>query len=456
MTGRPGVAFVTRGPGATNASGGIHVAYQDSTPLILFIGDVARSDRDREGFQEIDLPAFFAPVAKWAARIEDARRIPEYVARAYRVATAGRPGPVVLAVADLGATPAGERPAELRRRIVEQDATPFDLGRSPLFRAQLLHLGDEPSLLVTTFDHLICDGTAVEIFVTELVEAYRAHVARRPPALPAVDIQFADFATWQRRRLTPDVLRAQLDWWAATLDGAPFGPSVAFDRLPEVPTRRISSRPLIVSPERYRVLQHLARTTSSSLFVVCTAAVQAVLSRFGGMTDIVLSTTLSGRDRAELEGLIGMFAGVGRIRTDLTGDPPFAEVVDRARASVLGLFEHQDIPFMQVRQALWPDFPTDLIGGAAVLPIELGYFHAPARRTEPHELFFRGQLHPLSITLVDDGATIHGELSYKLDFYDEGTIDQLAVGLEAVLDAVGNSASTPLSSLPVPDRPTVP
>ncbi|MEO6199270.1 MAG: thiamine pyrophosphate-binding protein [Sphingomicrobium sp.] len=98
MTGRPGVAFVTRGPGATNASGGVHVAFQDSTPMILFIGDVARSDRDREGFQEVDFPAFFAPIAKWSARIEDAARIPEYVARAWRVATSGRPGPVVLAL----------------------------------------------------------------------------------------------------------------------------------------------------------------------------------------------------------------------------------------------------------------------------------------------------------------------------------------------------------------------
>ena len=98
MTGRPGIAFVTRGPGATNASGGVHVAFQDSTPMILFIGDVARGDRDREGFQEVDFPAFFGPIAKWAARIEDARRIPEYVARAWRVATAGRPGPVVLAL----------------------------------------------------------------------------------------------------------------------------------------------------------------------------------------------------------------------------------------------------------------------------------------------------------------------------------------------------------------------
>jgi acetolactate synthase-1/2/3 large subunit len=98
MTGRPGVAFVTRGPGATNASIGVHVAHQDSQPMILFVGDVARGMQGREGFQEVDFPAFFAPIAKWAARIDDAARIPEYIARAYAVAISGRPGPVVLAL----------------------------------------------------------------------------------------------------------------------------------------------------------------------------------------------------------------------------------------------------------------------------------------------------------------------------------------------------------------------
>ena len=98
MTGRPGVAFVTRGPGATNASIGVHVAFQDSQPMILFVGDVDRAMRDREGFQEVDFSAFFAPLAKWAARIDDGARIPEYIARAYATAIAGRPGPVVLAL----------------------------------------------------------------------------------------------------------------------------------------------------------------------------------------------------------------------------------------------------------------------------------------------------------------------------------------------------------------------
>ncbi|MBW4331406.1 thiamine pyrophosphate-binding protein [Stakelama sp. CBK3Z-3] len=98
LIGKPGVCFVTRGPGATNASIGVHVAMQDSIPMLLFIGDVDRSMRGREGFQEIDFPAMFAPISKWATRIEDAARIPEYVARAWRVATGGRPGPVVIAL----------------------------------------------------------------------------------------------------------------------------------------------------------------------------------------------------------------------------------------------------------------------------------------------------------------------------------------------------------------------
>lgn len=98
MTGRPGVCFVTRGPGATNASIGVHVAHQDSQPMILFVGDVDRSMRDREGFQELDFQAVFGPMTKWTARIDDAARIPEYVARAWSVAVAGRPGPVVLAI----------------------------------------------------------------------------------------------------------------------------------------------------------------------------------------------------------------------------------------------------------------------------------------------------------------------------------------------------------------------
>ena len=144
LTHRPGIAFVTRGPGATNASIGVHVAMQDSQPMILFIGDVDRGMRDREAFQEIDFAAMFAPVAKWAARIDDARRIPEYVARAYATAMSGRPGPVVLALPEdmlLDAVGAVNRP---RVERVVQACDPIVMGRL----ASLLGEAERPLAIV--------------------------------------------------------------------------------------------------------------------------------------------------------------------------------------------------------------------------------------------------------------------------------------------------------------------
>lgn len=138
LRGRPGIAFVTRGPGATNASIGVHVARQDSQPMILFVGDIDRGTRHREAFQEIDFEAMFAPIAKWAARIDDARRIPEYVARAYATAMGGRPGPVVLALPEdmlTDAVKALDRP-RVERPVQSADLTAIDRARALIEAAE--------------------------------------------------------------------------------------------------------------------------------------------------------------------------------------------------------------------------------------------------------------------------------------------------------------------------------
>ncbi|SFP36145.1 thiamine pyrophosphate-binding protein [Sphingomonas rubra] len=144
LTGRPGICFVTRGPGATNASIGVHVAMQDSIPMILFIGDVDRSMRDREGFQEVDFTAMFGPLAKWATRIDDAARIPEYLARAWTVATSGRPGPVVIALPEdmlLDRVDAADRPC---RQWVEQPTDAAHL--APL--VDMLNAAERPVAII--------------------------------------------------------------------------------------------------------------------------------------------------------------------------------------------------------------------------------------------------------------------------------------------------------------------
>ena len=333
--------------------------------------------------------------------------------------------------------------------VAHQDAAPFDLSKPPLFRVGLFPLDDGSTRMAVTIDHLICDGTGAAILVHELVTAYGAIGDGRAPDLPPLVVQFADFASWQRAHLTEEVLRRQLSWWVETLDRMPLGPVVPFDHVPEAPTRRIASRAVTV-PDHVRArLEEVARATGSTVFTVAVAAVSALLGRHGGSSDVVMSTTLSGRGRAELENLIGMFSGIGRLRTDLSGDPPFATVVVRARDRVLGMFENQDIPFMRVRRALLPDFPTEGLRLAAALPVELQYFHVE----DDQELFFRGQLHPLSVTLLDDGRRITGTFSYKLDFYAPATVDRLAGDLERVLGAVAADPSLRLSQLPVSPVP---
>ncbi|MDQ4070223.1 MAG: condensation domain-containing protein, partial [Actinomycetota bacterium] len=341
------------------------------------------------------------------------------------------------------AVPDGD--GDVDRCIAAQDAAPFDLSRPPLFRVGLFPRADGSTRLAVTFDHLICDGTGAAIFMSELLAAYSG-----TPALPPVPVQFADFALWQRAHVTEEVLRRQLTWWAETLAGMPLGPAVPFDHVPAVQTRRIATRPVTV-PEATRAgLDELARATGSTVFTVAVAAVAALFGRHGGVDDVVFSTTLSGRNRAEVENLIGMFSGIGRLRTDLSGDPPFTTIVVRARDRVLGMFENQDVPFMRVRRALLPDFPTGGVALAAALPVEFQYFRAG----DDQGLFFRGQLHPLSVTLLDDGTRITGTLSYKLDFYEPATIDRLAGDLERLLDAVAADPSSRLSELPLsPPRP---
>ena len=132
LTGRPGICFVTRGPGATNASGGLHVAMQDSTPMILLIGQIARKDLDREAFQEIDYRRMFSEVAKWVAQIDDAERIPEYLNRAFSVATSGRPGPVVLALPEDMLTDLTKAP----------DARPWQMVKTSPAAADIAQVGD--------------------------------------------------------------------------------------------------------------------------------------------------------------------------------------------------------------------------------------------------------------------------------------------------------------------------
>jgi amino acid adenylation domain-containing protein len=367
---------------------------------------------------------------------------------------------VVLPVTDLRPTPVALRPRELQRRIAAVDAEPIGLDRAPLWRAHLFQVDDEASVLTVTFDHMISDGTSAYVFSSEFADVYAALAQGQAPELPPLPVQYRDYALWQRDWLTAQRQDADLEYWKEKLARMPLGPALAFDHLPAAPTRRISARDLVVPVDEYAGLRRVAQGQRATMFMVLAAIVEAVLSALGGATDIVLSTTLSGRQRAELEGVIGYFAGIGRLRTDLVGNPAFSEILARTRDSALGLFNHQDLPFMRIRDALLPGFSA---GGhpLARLPIEFQYFHAghdgwapglgvverPGAAHDADLLFFRGQLHPLSVTLLDDGAQAWGEITYKSDFYDPATIERLARGIDVVIETVAAKPDTSLSEL---------
>lgn len=368
--------------------------------------------------------------------------------------------PVDLSSVDLSA-----EESALWAHVAQQDAVRFELSGAPLFRVRVYRLDAVRSVLAVTFDHLVCDGPSAYIFLSELVTTYRALTHGTPAKLPPLAVRYSDFACWQRDQITGEQLAAQLDYWRRTLAGAPLGPALPFDHVPADPTRRLRSQPVHIGRERRRALAGLASTAGASVFIVCVAAVAGLLSRLGDASDIMLSTTLSGRRRAELEGVIGTFAGTGRIRTDLSGDPSFAEAVARARGSVLGLFEHQDIPFSRVREAVLPELAASRGAGPplALLPVDLQYFRAAPDRWQPgagvierpgpdrgpDELYFRGQLHPLSITLLDDGGELWGDVVYKADFYHDATVARLVSGLGQLLGSALADPWRRLSSMEI-------
>ncbi len=373
------------------------------------------------------------------------------------------PAPAAVTAADHRVPHADAASHQLARVVADQDGEPIATDRPPLARAALAIRPDGSAVVALTCDHMVCDGPSGYILASELADTYQRLAAGRPPALRPLAVQYPDFALWQRQWLTGAVLDAQLDYWRRKLAGLPSGPALPFDHLPDRPARRVATKAVAVDAATRSHVESLARARGASVFAVCVAAVSVVLAGMGGQDDVVLSTTTSGRNQAELEGVVGTFAGMGRLRTDVSGDPPFEVVVDRAAETALGLVENQDVPFRKIRDEVMPDFARHRGPQPpfALLPVELQYFRAshdhwapgsgvverPGAVAGDGELYFRGQLHPLSVNLLDDGSQLWGQVSYKPDFYDGATIDRLAAGLEQVLAAAAKDPSAPVSQL---------
>ncbi|HEX8338672.1 MAG TPA: amino acid adenylation domain-containing protein, partial [Pyrinomonadaceae bacterium] len=359
--------------------------------------------------------------------------------------------PLPLPLLDLGGLPPAEREAEVARLKREEAARPFDLGGGDLLRTRLLRLGPARHLLLFAIHHIVGDEWSLRVLVGELAALYEAHLSQRAAPLAELPIQYADFAHWQRRRLESGLLQEQLSYWRQRLDGAPHVLELPTDR-PRPPVRRSrgAHETFELPHGLLRRLRELGRRENVTLFMTLLAAFETLLARYTGETDIVVGTPVANRNRAELEPLVGFFVNTLALRTDVSGDPTFRELLARVREAVLDAYANQDVPFELLVETLRPERDlsrTPLFQVMFVLEDE------PASRLELPGLTLK--VEPLTNgTSKFDLTVFVGEsgrcaVEYSTELFDAATVRRLAGHFRALLEGAAANPARRLSELPL-------
>ena len=373
----------------------------------------------------------------------------------------GRPVQVInepqwltLPVTDLRQFPGGERETEARRLAGEESLRPFDLSRGPLLRARLLTLDDDEHVLLLNMHHIVSDGWSMDIFFRELTALYSAFRAGQPSRLAELPIQYADYAVWQRTWLQGDVLEEQLAYWKKQLAGAPSLLELPIDRpRPAVQSYQGKRLHLELSAEVTARLKDLSRREGVTLFMTLLAAFQCLLSRYSGQTDIVVGTDIANRNRAQTEGLIGFFVNQLVLRTDLSGDPTFLEVLQRVYETALGAFAHQDLPFEKLVEELQPE---RTLSHNPLFQVTFGLQNAlgsgvslPGVALSKFKVDVMSVKFDLILLMADTDQGLVGTLHYNSDIFDEPTMERMLLHLSTLLDAVAADPSLRVSALPL-------
>ena len=360
-----------------------------------------------------------------------------------------------LPVIDLRHLPESEREPEARRLIAEEARHPFDLSTGPLLRALLLQLGEADNVVLLNMHHIVYDAWSISIFMREMTTFYQAFSARIQATLPELPIQYADFAIWQRERFQAAALESSLLYWKRHLHGAPQSMDLSSDR------PRPASQTLSGAHESFRLpdaltgsLRALSRQKSATLFMTLLAAFQTLLSRYSGQEDLVVGTPISGRNRAELEPLIGFFLNVLIIRTDVSGDPGFSELLGRVREVCLGAFAHQDVPFEKLVEELQPQ--RDLSRSPLFQVLFTVESAAAGETTRPGNLTVRPlkfnsetSKYDLTLALIDDGQELSGTLEYNTDLFETSTALRMLRHFRRLLEGIVADPQRRVSELPL-------
>jgi amino acid adenylation domain-containing protein len=260
-----------------------------------------------------------------------------------------------LPVIDLTHLTAAEQELRIQELAVEEARTPFDLTEGPLMRITLLRLDDTEHVAFMTMHHIVSDGWSLVVFIRELATLYEAFSEGRTSPLPDLPIQYVDYVYWQRDWLRGEVLENQLDYWEAQLAHPPVLDLPTDRPRPAIQTSQGANQWFELTPSLREGLDELSRAEHATLFMTLMAALQALLHRYSGQEDITVGTPIANRNRSETEGLIGFLLNTLVVRTDLSGDPAFRELLAQVREAALEAYAHQDLPFEMLVEKLQPE-----------------------------------------------------------------------------------------------------
>ena len=341
------------------------------------------------------------------------------------------------------------------RRLAEEDALePFDLARGPLLRARLARLADAEHALLFNVHHMAYDGWSAGVFWRELAALYRAFAAGQPSPLPELPVQYADFARWQRQRMQGETLDRELAWWKERLAGGRPRLELPSDRPRRgEPGCRGAIHPLLFPRALSVGLRALARREGATLFAILLAGFAALLRRYTGEEDLCVGVPTAGRPRAELEGLIGFFTNSIVLRTDVSGDPTFRELLQRVREATGSDFEHDELPLERLVEELNPD--RDLRGnplfqvGFALQNAPREGLELPGLTIAPFEMDVRLTRLDLEVHLFDHESDLAAVFVYASDIFDPETIQRLGAHYVTQLEGALASPEARLSALPL-------
>jgi len=359
-----------------------------------------------------------------------------------------------LAVVDLRDEPAGEREAAAARLVREEAETPFDLERDPLFRARLLRVADDEHILLIVMHHIVCDGWSLGVFTRELAALYAAYAAGRPSPLPGLPVQYADFAVWQRERLQGPALDEHLAYWKQKLGGDLPVLELPADRpRPPVQSYRGGRAGRKLPAALGAGLKALARREGATPFLTLLAAFQALLFRYTGQADIVVGSPVANRRRVELEGLIGFFVDTVALRSDLSGNPTFRELLHKVREVALEAYAHQDVPFERLVAELAPtrDMSRSPIFQVMFVlqPPPADDVSFPGLETSLVEAWSGTAKFDLWLSVREDPDGLALTVEYSADLFDAPTIERLLGHYQQLLEEVVADPGRRLLDLPL-------